>query len=585
MKKILFLTIIFYFLLLPTVFAIDNSDYLYIKNFETEIVVNKDSSLLITEKITVDFGNSFDRHGIFRVLPTQIKTEKRTIKTPIKLINITDFDNKTLKYTTIRDDLNHTITWKIGDPNKTVQGVKYYKIVYLVKNAISFQNPKFDELYWNLNGNFWELVINSFKAVIIFPKEISPHNTQIDYYTGYLGSKRKDLAQYQWINDNTLEFTSTRALQEGEGITVSVIFPKGIFTPYQLSFSEKYSDYLDYLWLLLPLIAFIYCFYLWLKYGKDPWVKKPIVPEYEPPEGLTPMEMGMLITNGKLKEEFIPAGMIYLAVNGFITIKETKKHSFFGWGRDYRIKKTEIGKKNVELITSKDEKLKPEIALFLSIPDNFSLSFLGNSLYGKIPAIEKSAIKSLEAKNLITQKGLKLRKLFLTMGGVMWFSSFLFFLFLSIFKQPNMIIFISLISPSFIFAIFSIFMPKKTKKGSETLWKIKGFKLYMETVEKYRQQFYEKENIFEKFLPYAMIFGMTHLWIKKMEKIYGEEYFMSYVPSWYLGAAGGPFNINNFASTLENISSSISSSTHTSSGASGSGSSGGGGGGGGGGSW
>ena len=53
------------------------------------------------------------------------------------------------------------------------------------------------------------------------------------------------------------------------------------------------------------------------------------------------------------------------------------------------------------------------------------------------------------------------------------------------------------------------------KKGAELLWRIKGFKLYMETAEKYRQQFYEKENIFEKLLPYAMVFGMTEIWVKK----------------------------------------------------------------------
>jgi Predicted membrane protein (DUF2207). len=83
-------------------------------------------------------------------------------------------------------------------------------------------------------------------------------------------------------------------------------------------------------------------------------------------------------------------------------------------------------------------------------------------------------------------------------------------------------------------------MPKRTLKGAELNWRVKGFKLYMETAEKYRAQFNEKENIFEKFLPYAMVFGMTKLWIKKMEKIYGKEYFASYHPVWYAGnfAAG-----------------------------------------------
>ena len=92
---------------------------------------------------------------------------------PIQLISITDFNGKKLKYSTINDSINHTVTWKIGDPNKTVTGVNYYKITYKVKNAIRFGNPEFDELYWNLNGNFWDIITYNFVANINFPTEVT----------------------------------------------------------------------------------------------------------------------------------------------------------------------------------------------------------------------------------------------------------------------------------------------------------------------------------------------------------------------------------------------------------------------------
>ena len=107
----------------------------------------------------------------------------------------------------------------------------------------------------------------------------------------------------------------------------------------------------------------------------------------------------------------------------------------------------------------------------------------------------------------------------------------------------------------------------------------------METAEKYRQQFYEKENIFEKLLPYAMVFGIATLWIKKMKDIYGDKYFSSYHPVWLVDSSGSGFDVGSFSSELNSISSAISSSAGTSSGAGGGGSSGGGGGGGGGGGW
>jgi uncharacterized membrane protein len=128
-------------------------------------------------------------------------------------------------------------------------------------------------------------------------------------------------------------------------------------------------------------------------------------------------------------------------------------------------------------------------------------------------------------------------------------------------------------------------MPKRTQKGAELLWRIKGFKLYMNTAEKYRQQFYEKENIFEKFLPYAIVFGITKEWVKKMQDIYGGEYFKTHIPAWYVGANIASFNADSFSSAMSSLSSSISSNVGSASGAGGAGGAGGGGGGGGGGGW
>jgi uncharacterized membrane protein len=128
-------------------------------------------------------------------------------------------------------------------------------------------------------------------------------------------------------------------------------------------------------------------------------------------------------------------------------------------------------------------------------------------------------------------------------------------------------------------------MPKRTLLGTETNWKIKGLRLYMETAEKARQQFYEKEHIFETLLPAAIVFGMTKEWVAKMKEIYGEEYFANYHPAWFVASDMGGFDTESFSAHLTSLSTSIASNTGTASGSGGSGSSGGGGGGGGGGGW
>lgn len=131
-------------------------------------------------------------------------------------------------------------------------------------------------------------------------------------------------------------------------------------------------------------------------------------------------------------------------------------------------------------------------------------------------------------------------------------------------------------------------LPKRTKYGNEILGKIRGFKNFLETVEKDKLEALveEQPTYFYDILPYTYVLGISDKWIKKFESI-------SIVPpTWYVG--NGDFNLNSFSSfiddTMSSAESSMSSSPSSSSngssgGSSGGGSSGGGSGGGGGGSW
>ena len=96
------------------------------------------------------------------------------------------------------------------------------------------------------------------------------------------------------------------------------------------------------------------------------------------------------------------------------------------------------------------------------------------------------------------------------------------------------------------------FMPQRTAAGRELLQQTLGFRLYMTTAEKYRQQFAEKAEIFTQLLPYAIVFGCVGLWAKAFEGI-----DTSASSSWYVGNA--PFQAALLANSLESMNSSISS--------------------------
>lgn len=572
-KAFLFLGLII-FIFVPSAQArnVNSITDWYINDFQSEIIVNQDSSLIITEKITADCGELTGKHGIFRVLPTQIqKTNNQVIKTPIELISITDFNNKPLMYETLNSYSDHTVTWKIGDPNTTVKGVNDYKIKYKVQNAIRFDSPNFDEFYWNLNGNFWQLETDQFSGQIRFPEGINQNSSQVDYYTGSFKTKDKTLAQYSWQDNRTLIFTSTQTLKPGEGITVSVTFAKNIFTPYVPGFWEKYGANFSF---LLPLLVLIICLLLWSKYGRDPKINPTIAPEFSIPQKLPPMELGAVLTDGTLSSRFISAAIVNLAVKKIIKIEEISKKGFLS-NNDYKL--ILLSNKSTELTTSENILLEK----LFGGKSEIKISDLKNKFYQDIPAISKAVVDPLARKKLIQRRN----KWFLFSFIIVAMGFLVLSFVLIIFAWQ---LFLSVFLTAIIIFIFAFLLRQRTKESAELLRQIKGFKLYMETAEKYRQQFNEKENIFERFLPYAIVFGMAKLWAEKMKLIYGEEYFNHYHPYWYTGAAMASFNASTFSSNIENLSSSMAStiaSAPSSSGVGGGGFSGGGGGGGGGGGW
>lgn len=134
--------------------------------------------------------------------------------------------------------------------------------------------------------------------------------------------------------------------------------------------------------------------------------------------------------------------------------------------------------------------------------------------------------------------------------------------------------------------ILKKYMPKRTAYGNELLGKIKGFKNFLETVEKPKLEelVMQDPSYFYNILPYTYVLGVSDKWISKFETISLQA------PNWYDGS--DTFNTVSFGNFMNNTMTSASSAMasspsgdSSSGGSSGGGSSGGGSGGGGGGSW
>jgi uncharacterized membrane protein len=119
----------------------------------------------------------------------------------------------------------------------------------------------------------------------------------------------------------------------------------------------------------------------------------------------------------------------------------------------------------------------------------------------------------------------------------------------------------------------------RTQKGMDVYGHILGFKEYVNTAEKDRLEFQEKENTFFELLPFAMAIGVVDKWSKAFEDIVQNP------PEWYQSSHGGVISAHSFTDSVSGINDQTSDSFSSASGggASGGGGSAGGGAGGGGG--
>jgi hypothetical protein len=63
--------------------------------------------------------------------------------------------------------------------------------------------------------------------------------------------------------------------------------------------------------------------------------------------------------------------------------------------------------------------------------------------------------------------------------------------------------------------------PARTGRGSAMLERVRGLRLYIATTEAEQLRFQEREQIFSRYLPYAMVFGLTERWARTFAGLTG----------------------------------------------------------------
>ncbi len=192
--------------------------------FHADITVKSDSSITITETITYNFGSE-DRHGIYREIPYKyVYDNGDPYNVRLTLISVLDEDGEEWEFTSYK--LNGYLTVKIGDPDKYISGQHTYVITYIVERAVGFYSD-YDELYWDVIGNEWEVPIEKVTARVRVENFTADNDEFLtDCFTGLYGANKKNCA-YELSNGHAT-YNSTKTLLAYEGMSVVFGWPKGI---------------------------------------------------------------------------------------------------------------------------------------------------------------------------------------------------------------------------------------------------------------------------------------------------------------------------------------------------------------------
>jgi uncharacterized membrane protein YgcG len=562
-----------------------------ITSFHSQIAIATDSALTVQEDIRVDFGAQ-QKHGIFRTIPLRYRYDDTHDRYyALEVVAVTD-GVKPITHTDSIDNDNYVI--KIGDPNFLVTGANRYVITYTVAGALnSFSDH--DELFWNVDGSLWPVPKQSVTATVTLPANSFQRAA---CYQGPTGSRETCASA---SSDSMVSFNSTRELGSGEQMSIVAALNKGAVNvpPPMLEGRKRQfpQDAFDInpltvgLSLLIAIAGIGLVAWNWWAHGRDRayltqyyltndprerteplFQHDTVVVEFETPQDMRPAELG-LILDERADAKDVTATIVDLAVRGFMTIGEAPgaKDWTFTWkgGADVAsllpYEKTILdglfeGRQTVNL-----SELKGKFATTLRIAeDQIYTDAASRKLFSTRPDRARAEWGCLGVA--VTIGGIAIS---VALGLAFGWG----------------LIGAAVLLTGLVLTITFPFMPQRTAAGRELLQHTLGFRLYMTTAEKYRQQFAAKAQIFTQLLPYAIVFGCVSLWAKAFEGI-----DTSATSGWYAGNA--PFQAALLASSLESMNANISSaisyrppSAGSSSGFGGGGFSGGGGGGGGGGSW
>ncbi|MEE6294556.1 DUF2207 domain-containing protein [Georgenia wangjunii] len=558
-----------------------------VRSLDIDIDVRPDGTLEITETYEWDFG-SREGLGLTRELAARFLHPERP-----GMVRVYEYDDFAVTSPSgapagvwPREEGSY-VAVDIGAPDGSSDrrsGVQTYAFSYTVRGALNAIRgeagvPDQDELYWNVTGNGWEVVLEEVTTTVTGPVDVIDHAC-------FQGRSSSDGCTALEVGGPQVTARSDR-LEPGEELTVMAAFPAGTFgeiapilevadpkTESELA-AERRLETIDGVtgpparflteniaWLApLALLGPVGWAFLRIRRHRDlhyvgltpgtlpgPGTPPPVAQlagtptvavRFAPPDGLRPAEVALL-RDKRTTAQAVAVTIVDLAARGYLRIEENEATGLFGRTQDWTFFEQPGGADRNHLRRYERRLLE---ALFRG-RTRVTLSDLRNTFASTMASTQSYVRDEVDARELFVEKRsvFNVRTL-LTWAVVVVVLVAIVNLDVVLTLVPGSLALLALAALGLLGAFgvarlaTSRAVIQRTARGRALFEQVRGFELYLETAEAEQLRWEEGEDIFSRYLPYAMVFGVAERWAEIFERL-EEEGRTVRRPTWYSSRNG-----------------------------------------------
>jgi len=530
-----------------------------ITSYAAWITIQRDGSILVTEKITYDLGSD-QRHGIFRVIPVRLRHDGSYDRLYLIAVRSVRSPDAPDRYTVQNN--GSSVRIRIGDPNRTITGQHTYTLSYLVRGSLT-AIPRGDKLSWNAVGTQWDVPIDRATVQVSAPVAV----TRAACFAGPFRSARS--CQRAGITDGIAHFAQA-GLGPHEGLTAVVAIPQGAVASVGPILQERWTWQRAFAVTpvsagaaggLLAVLAATAAVVLARRRdrrhpGRYSGPAAPVVDaragqavlafghgkppmEPAPPADLRPGQVGTLL-NAVVTPRDVTGTIVDLAVRRYLRIEDALRsghHLRPDW-RLVRLKKSGGLLKYEQILL--DGLF--EGAATRSGAAATRLSELAPAFARRLKHAQDALYADAAERGWFTARPDRVRRTWLAIGAVMFAAGLVAVIVAAAGTHHLGLVPVPVALAGGVLIAGARWMPVRTAEGTALARRVAGFRNFLRTTTATQAQPAGQPDTLYDYLPYAIIFGCTQQWAALTAAQAGTER----APSWY--RSSGPFSPDTFCS-------------------------------------